>query len=259
LWNFQAPNQLDWLQSQYFTLPAADTSPYFWSATTVGDTYLTYAWNFVPISSTYVSSYKASSVGYAWPVRGGCIAKFSDVPAGSFVEGYIKAMFCEGVTTGYPDGTYKPSLSVTRQAMAAFIIRAKFGEDFPFSPTPYFSDVPATHQFFKYIQKMRDENITTGCNPAGTQYCPTGTVTRQAMAAFIIRALEGEPPSNYCDSGWPFNDVPNTGQFCKYIKRMKELTITTGCNQANTNYCPSLSVTRQAMAAFIARAFLNVP
>jgi hypothetical protein len=40
--------------------------------------------------------------------------------------------------------------------MAAFIIRALYGEVFEPSEYPYFTDVPAGHWAFMYIQQMRD-------------------------------------------------------------------------------------------------------
>ena len=82
---------------------------------------------------------------------------------------------------------YCPSNNVTRQAMAALIIRALYGETFDYTLTPYFTDVPDTHQFFKYVQKMKDEGITTGYT--ATEYCPSSSVTRAAMAASLTRAF----------------------------------------------------------------------
>jgi hypothetical protein len=69
--------------------------------------------------------------------------------------------------------------------MAAFIIRAKFGENSIYTTTPYFSDVPSTHTFFKYVQKMKDEGITA---VTGT-YDVDNIVTRTQMAAFLARAF----------------------------------------------------------------------
>ena len=50
----------------------------------------------------------------------------------------------EEITTGYADGTYRPAENVTRGQMAAFIIRALFGDTFSYTPIAYFTDVPAT-------------------------------------------------------------------------------------------------------------------
>jgi hypothetical protein len=181
---------------------------------------------------------------------------FNDCPMGQTFFCNISALYLNNVTTGCTQTplNYCPSNNVTRQAMAAFIIRAKFGENFTHPTTPYFTDVPSSHQFFKYIQKMRELNITTGCT--ATQYCPSNSVTRAAMAAFIIRAAEGEPANDYCSTGSPFTDVSTTNQFCMYIKRLYERGITTGCTA--TQYCPQNNVTRAAMAAFLTRAFLGM-
>ena len=43
---------------------------------------------------------------------------------------------------------------------------------------------------------------------------------------------------------------------CRYIKRLAELNVTTGCGGGN--YCPDSIVTRDQMAAFLARAFLGM-
>ena len=56
-----------------------------------------------------------------------------------------------------------------------------------YTTTPYFSDVPATHTFFKYVQKLKDDKITT---VSGT-YGVDDIVTRAQMAAFLARAFLG--------------------------------------------------------------------
>jgi len=102
---------------------------------------------------------------------------------------YIQKMNDEGITTGYADGSYRPAENVQRSQMAAFIIRALFGDSFSYTTTPYFTDVPDTHGLFKYIQKMYDEGITTGY--ADGTYRPTQNVSRAQMATFIARAFLG--------------------------------------------------------------------
>jgi hypothetical protein len=48
---------------------------------------------------------------------------FSDVPESHVFYDYITGMCELGITTGYPDGTYRPSQNVTRGQMSAFIMR----------------------------------------------------------------------------------------------------------------------------------------
>ena len=72
--------------------------------------------------------------------------------------------------------------------MAVFIIRSVLGGDtFTFQAAPLFTDVPTTHVFFKYIQKMKELGSTSGCTT--TTYCPEDPVTRGQMAVFLARAL----------------------------------------------------------------------
>jgi len=111
---------------------------------------------------------------------------FADDPNDNFIP-YIYAIYTKGITTGCGGGNYCPSVVVSRGQMAAFIIRAKYGESFTYTTTPYFSDVPDTHPFFKYVQKMKDTGITA---VTGT-YNVDGLVTREQMAAFLSRAFLG--------------------------------------------------------------------
>jgi len=177
---------------------------------------------------------------------------FADVPPGFWAYDYIMAIYDAGITTGYPDGTYRPSQNVQRSQMAAFIIRAKFGEDFSYSPTPHFSDVPSGHWAFKYVQKMYDEGITTGY--ADGTYRPSQNVSRAQMAAFIIRALFGDTFSYTLTPH--FTDIPDTHWAFSFIQKMCDEGITTG--YADGTYRPSQNVSRAQMATFIARAFLGM-
>ncbi len=113
-----------------------------------------------------------------------------------------------------------------------------------------FTDVPTSSFSYNEILAIGCAGITQGCGV--NLYCPSHNVSRAQMAAFIVRAKVGEPPADYCSSGSGFNDVSSSDVFCKYIKRLSELQITTGCG--NGNYCPSDVVTRGQMAAFIIRA-----
>jgi hypothetical protein len=79
--------------------------------------------------------------------------------------------------------------SVTRQAMSAFMYRLAGEPPFADPPTPAFSDVPTTSQFFTEIEWMNAEGITTGF-PGGL-YKPHQDVTRQAMSAFLHRLADG--------------------------------------------------------------------
>jgi hypothetical protein len=205
----------------------------------------------------FVYYFSKSDGFYVWPVRSGQGSIFTDVPIDYWAYNYIIAIYNAGITVGCAqddpntpenERRYCPEDSVTRGQMAAFIIRAKYGETFNYTTTPYFSDVPATHTFFKYVQKLKDDGITT---VSGT-YGVDSYVTRGQMAAFIIRSKYGE---NFTYTQAPyFTDVPPTHGFFKYVQKLKDDGITT----VSAIYGVDNIVTRAQMAAFLGRAFLGM-
>jgi hypothetical protein len=112
---------------------------------------------------------------------------FNDVPANAFGFAWIQKLYELGITCGCGGGSYCPSATVTRAQMAVFIIRARYGADTPINPAPeaYFSDVPYGSFAYDYVQRMAQDQITTGCGV--NLYCPSGEVTRGDMAIFIMR------------------------------------------------------------------------
>jgi hypothetical protein len=72
--------------------------------------------------------------------------------------------------------------------------------------------------------------------------------TREQMAVELAQALAIQPPA--CVPGQEmFNDVPASNPFCPWIEELVRRGITTGCGSGN--YCPSASVSRAQMAAFL--------
>ena len=93
-------------------------------------------------------------------------------------------MAAEGITTGFPDGSFKPGVVVTRQATAAFLYRT-VGEPAVPSGAPTFTDVPSSHPFFEEISWLAVVEVTTGYLDGS--FKPGADVTRQATAAFLQR------------------------------------------------------------------------
>jgi hypothetical protein len=182
---------------------------------------------------------------------------FEDVPSSSFAFDFANILSMWGVSRGCSatPSLFCPESLLTRGQMAALIIRAMFGENFTYTTTPYFTDVPSTDPFFGYIQKLRDLGITRGCS--ATTFCPDAALPRADMAAFLIRAkLGGLFGDNFTYSTTPtFVDVPATVSQFPYVQKLYELGITSGCSP--TQFCPNSLLTRQEAAAFLVRAFLN--
>src|SRR5262245_36176495 len=94
-------------------------------------------------------------------------------------------------------------------------------------PTPAsrrFNDVPPSNIFYNFIDRLAALQITLGCTPDHTMYCPSSPVTREQMAAFMIRALgEFNPPT---PPSQRFNDVPPSNIFYNFIDRIAVRGIT---------------------------------
>ncbi len=112
---------------------------------------------------------------------------FSDVPVGSFGFQWIQKMYELGITDGCGTKLFCPSEQVTRAQMAIFLIRMRYGAwyVFDYPSTPYFTDVTPSTLGWSWIQRMKDDNITSGCS--ATTYCPNNPVTRGDMAIFVMR------------------------------------------------------------------------
>jgi serine protease AprX len=118
--------------------------------------------------------------------------------------------------------------------------------------SPSFFDVPCNHPFYGWIEKLREQGITSGC--AANLYCPENTVDRAVMAVFITRAL-GEIQSRAAYNAY-FDDIADDW-FAPYINRLYELGITGGCG--TRAFCPHNIVKRAPLAVFIIRALGENP
>ncbi|MCC6366793.1 MAG: S-layer homology domain-containing protein [Bryobacterales bacterium] len=180
---------------------------------------------------------------------------FTDVTSAHPFFDYIQLLNRQIPNAGCTASTFCPDAPTTRSQMAVWIIQSLFGDSFSFSAAPYFSDVPSSHPQFRYIQKMKDLGITSGCTLS--TYCPNDAVTRGQMAAFLMRARMGVPSGQsfpYPASAY-FSDVPAADLFFSYIQKLREAGITNGCSAAA--YCAEEPTTRGQMAVFVVRTFFT--
>jgi hypothetical protein len=128
-----------------------------------------------------------------------------------------------------------------------------------------FEDVPQDHLFHKAIESIFRDRITVGCDVG--LYCPDDQVTRAQMAIFLARwkaggsanlpasgTVDGKPYD--CVNGGTsiFTDVTPTDVSCRSVHYIAAQNITSGCYA--TEFCPALTVGRDEMAAFVARALV---
>jgi hypothetical protein len=180
-------------------------------------------------------------------------AIFADVPPTSPFWPYVEDLATAGVASGCGAGSYCPDAPVTREQMAVFLIKADSGPAFtppPCTASP-FSDMSCGDAFARWVRELVARGVTAGC--AAGSYCPTSPVTREQMAVFLLKTLEGPsfaPPA--CATA-AFADVPCSSPFAPWIQELVRRGITAGCGAGT--YCPGAPVTRAQMAVFILRTF----
>jgi hypothetical protein len=172
--------------------------------------------------------------------------RFTDVWPDSPFFAEVEWMAEQQISTGWPDGTFRPLDDVTRQAFAAFLYRSAGSPPGPFPPPPFTDVNPVTEPFYDEIAWMASVGLAEGF-PDGS-FGSLEPLSRQAMAAFLYRAA-GEPAGSYPDPG--FTDVDPTHPFFHEISWMATTGITTGF--ADNTFRSDVTVSRQATAAFLHR------
>ena len=130
----------------------------------------------------------------AAPVTQDFTVLFNDISPSATYAGAVDFFAQYGITAGCGDDDFCPNGLVTRAEMAVFIITSIFrSADFSYSPMPHFADVQPGDFGFKWIQAMYELGITGGCG--GGDYCPSGSVTREEMAVFIMVARYRKEPA----------------------------------------------------------------
>ena len=127
--------------------------------------------------------------GFAYTPPPATGTMFADVPSTHWAAAWIEQLANEGITSGCRTGYYCPGLAVTRDQVAIFLLRTKYGSSYtpPAATGTMFADVPPTHWAAAWIEQLANEGITGGCGNGN--YCPTLAVTRDQMAVFLVRAF----------------------------------------------------------------------
>ena len=100
------------------------------------------------------------------------------------------------------------------------------------------------------IEALVASGVTNGCAVSPAMFCPRDPVTRDAMAAFLYRALALVPT----EATNLFLDDDHS-RFETEIDALAVAGIAGGCG--NGLFCPDRDVTRAEMASFLVRAFIG--
>ena len=193
-------------------------------------------------------------------VTANTITPFADLPAGHWALDYVQSIWAYGVTGGCVNSplTYCPTSLITREQMAVYIERAVHGGNFnPGTPALTFTDTATSYAKY-FIEALRADGITGGCNPGSTQFCPGMAITRAQVAVFLLRGRSGSAYIPPTATGTVWLDVPSTYWAAAWAEELGNAHISNGCGAGR--YCPEGSINRAEMAVLVQRTFnLTMP
>lgn len=113
------------------------------------------------------------------------VSPFKDVPTTHVFYKEMAWMESTGIANGWSDGTYRPSNTVQRWTMAAFLYRFAGSPAYTAPAVSPFKDIKPGDPFYKEMSWMNSAGVANGWSD-GT-YRPNAVVSREIMAAFLHR------------------------------------------------------------------------
>lgn len=201
------------------------------------------------------------------PVPTACPIQFLDVLPGNTFYSYIRCEACQGIFSGYPDGTFRPSNTLTRGQSAKILsIAANFTDAVP-AGRQTFNDVAANSTFWIYVERLAQRGIVNGysCGDVGepcpgVYYRPQNDVTREQFAK--LDALAAGYADAIPETQQTFRDVLRLSVFYAYIERVAMHSVISGyaCGAENEPcpgfyFRPGNNITRGQAAKIVSNTF----
>ncbi|WP_264186045.1 bifunctional 2',3'-cyclic-nucleotide 2'-phosphodiesterase/3'-nucleotidase [Rossellomorea aquimaris] len=209
------------------------------------------AQDYIKDSSTYKFLGKQDSGfgKYSIKLKQSAVKKFNDVDEKHWAKEYIYDLAEKNIIKGKTDTLFAPKSDVTRAQFAALIARTL---DLKPSSTNHFSDVSGG--LTPEINAIFESGITTGVSKG--KFAPNQSITRQQMAAMLIRAYNYKMGEEYDSStSKDYTDSKKiAAMFKEYVDAANELGFMTG--HADGSFGP-LDKASRAQAAKTIYMLLN--
>ncbi|MDQ3704349.1 MAG: S-layer homology domain-containing protein [Chloroflexota bacterium] len=171
-----------------------------------------------PVTRGQIAKIVSNSEGYGEePTR----QTFADVPPGSPFYPYVERIASRSIVGGYPCGArgepcdgqnrpyFRPGHNMSRGQMAKVVANAR-GYDDPIPPEyQTFLDVPPSHTFWLYIERIAQHNVMTGYRSGGPCigpcFQPEADVTRGQTTKVAVNAFFLDDRSDTCASPPPLS------------------------------------------------------
>ncbi len=115
------------------------------------------------------------------------------------------------------------------------------------------ADLGSYDEYAPAIEALSLVGVLEGTECAEGDFCPDDALTREVMAVWLARALEGRDPTN--EPIERFADVRADWPGAAHIEYLAELGVVEQCNGDPPVFCPFVPVTRAEAASLVAKAF----
>jgi murein DD-endopeptidase MepM/ murein hydrolase activator NlpD len=157
----------------------------------------------------------------------------------------IKFLKDEGVIQGYPDGSFKPSNSVSRVEITKFILEGIGAELRTVRILP-FKDTDKSEWYGNYLYTAMNLGIVEGY-PDGT-FKPTASVNKVEFLKMLINGMNIDIDPN--NNRTPFSDVDRSQWYAPYVKFAIDKNI---IDTSGNNFNPGEAMQRDEVAEAIYR------
>jgi hypothetical protein len=129
-----------------------------------------------------------------WTIYSPLSPTFRDVAVCHAFYDYVETAYKHGVISGYDCGPgcleFRPENNITRAQLCKIVVLAQ-GWSLYTAPTPHFSDVPATHAFYQYVETAYSHGIISGytCGRACLEFRPGNSATRGQICKIVYLAI----------------------------------------------------------------------
>ena len=182
----------------------------------------------------------------------------------------VQWLASSGISTGYPDGTYRPYVEVARCDMAAFIRRLAKNNNWldaaTWTPTEAdwntFKDIDKNSPHAEDVLWLAHAEISQGWDVGNGQkeFRPLTVVARCDMAAFLHRLASKAGVSDASTwkpskADWTFADIDAGSPHAEDVLWLSHSEVSKGWGEGNgtTTFRPLNNVARCDMAAFLHR------